>query len=81
MGGVKGADRITEKGFIKKILLWIGFTTEDHSDRIYDNSINSFSDISMLTEKDISNLSADFSGRNQAIGEIHFGMRITKRTI
>ena len=33
----------------------------------------------MFTEKDISNLSTDFSGRNQYNGKIHFGISRTKR--
>ena len=66
--------------YIKTILQWIGCTAEEYRESIHDNSIDSFSDIIMFTEKYISNLSTDFSGRTQAIGKIHFGMRRKKRT-
>ena len=41
---------------IKKIPRWVGFTIEDKRGSIYDVSMDSFSDIKIFTEKDISNL-------------------------
>ena len=64
---------------IKQILRLIVFTTKEQRNSIYDDSINSFSDIRMFTETDISDLSTDFSGRTQANRKIHFGMCRTKR--
>ena len=78
-GDVKLTATITVDYSINKILLWIGFTTKEQRNIIYDDSIDYFSDIIMFTEKYISDLSTDFSRRNQANGKIHFGMRITKR--
>ena len=66
-GKVKVTASFTVKYSIKKILRWIGFTTEKESNSIYDDSIDSFSDIIMSTEKK-SNLSTDFSGRTRANG-------------
>ena len=77
-GDVKVTAPILVEYYIKQILQWIIFTTEEQSNIIYYDSINSFSDIIMFTEKDISDLSTDFSGRNQANGKIDFGMHITK---
>ena len=64
--------------YIRQILLWIGFTIEEQRNSIYDDSINSFSDIRIFTEKYISNLSTDFSGRTQANGKIRFRLSRTK---
>ena len=63
---------------INKILRWVGYNTEEHRNRIYDDSINYFSDIRMFTEKYISYFSTGFSGRTQGDGNIHFGIHITK---
>ena len=79
-GDVTVTAPITLEDSIKQILRWIGFTTEEQRKRVYDDSIDSFSNIIMFTEKCISDLSTDFSGMTQANGMIHFGMRRTKRT-
>ena len=78
-GDVKVNAPITVDDSIKNVLWWIGFTREKQRDRIYYDSIDSFSGIKMLTEKDISYLSTDFSGRTQDNGKIYFRMRRTKR--
>ena len=63
---------------INQILIWIVFTTEEQRNSIYDDSIDSFSDIRMFTEEDISNFSTEFSGRAHANRKIHFGMSRNK---
>ena len=50
-GDVKLTSPIAEEDYIKKILRRIGFTKEYKRDSFYDDSINSFSDIRMFTEK------------------------------
>ena len=55
-------------------------TTEEQRKSIYDDSIDSFSDIIIFTKKGIPNLSIDFDGRTQANGKINFGICRTKRT-
>ena len=67
-GDVKVTAPITVDCSIKQILRCIGFTSEEQRNSIYYDSIDSFSDIRMFTEKDISDLSTDFTGRNQANG-------------
>ena len=57
---IKVTAPITVEDSIKQILRQIGFTTEEQRNKIYDDSINYFSDIRMFTEKDIYDLSADF---------------------
>ena len=78
-GDVKVTAPITVEDYIKQILRWIGFTVEEQRNSIYNDSIDSFSEIIMFTEKDISNLSTDFAGRHQANGTINFGTHRTKR--
>ena len=78
-GGVKVTAPITVEAFIKQIPWWIGFTTEEQRGSSYDDSIDSFSDTRLFTEKDVSDLSTDFSGRIWVNGKIKFGMRRTKR--
>ena len=78
-GDIKVTVPITEEDYIKKILWWIIFTTEEQRKSNNYDSINYFSDIIMFIEKDFSNLSTDFSRRTQAIGKIHFGMRRSRR--
>ena len=60
MGGVKLTAPISEEGYMKKILRWVGFTTEYQRESIYNDSIDYFNDIRMFKEKDISDLSTDF---------------------
>ena len=67
-GDVKVTTLITVECSIKQIFRCIGFTSEEQRNSIYYDSIDSFSDIRMFTEKDISDLSTDFTGRNQANG-------------
>ena len=63
-----------------KISNKIGFNAEEQKKSIYHDSIDSFSDIKMFTEKHISDLSTDFAGRAQDNGKTNFGTCRTKRT-
>ena len=49
-GDVKVAAQVTMDNSIKQIPPWMEFTTEEQRNRIYDNLIESFSDIIMFTE-------------------------------
>ena len=79
MGCVKVTAPITEEYSIKQIPRWVLFTTENNRDRIYNDSVNAFSDTIMITVKDISGLSTDFGGSTEANGKIKFCMCRTKR--
>ena len=70
--------RISVGDSIKEILRRKVFAAEEQRNSIYDDSIYSFSDIIMFTEKDIYSLSTDFSRLTQANERINFGMRRTK---
>ena len=48
-GDVKVTSPITEEGSTNQILRRIWFTIEDQMDNIYNNSIESFSDIKIFT--------------------------------
>ena len=61
MGDVKVIVPIKVEDSIRQTLRWIGINTEEHRNSIYDDSIDSFIDIRMFAEKDISDLSTDFS--------------------
>ena len=50
MGDVKVTAPITVEDSTKKTLRWIGCTIEENSKSFYDDSIDSFSDIIILTE-------------------------------
>ena len=77
-GDVKVTASIILEDYIKQILWWIGFTTEENSNS-YNYSIDSFSNIIMFTEEDISDFSTEFVRRTQANGKIQFRMHRTKR--
>ena len=61
-GNFKVTAPITVEDSIKKFLWWIGFTTKEQKNIIYDYSINFFSDMRIFTEKYTSDLSTGFSG-------------------
>ena len=77
-GDVKLTWPTTVEDSIKKILLWILFTTEEHRNSIFDDSIEPFIEIRMFIDTDILDLSTEFSIKTQDIGKIHFDMHRTK---
>ena len=78
-GDVKFKYPTNKEDYIKQILQWICFQTETKRDIIYDDSINSFIDIRMCTEKYISDLSTDFGESTHTKGRITFGIHSNKR--
>ena len=77
-GNIKMTAPIKEEYYINKILRWIGFNTKYQRDIIYNDSINSFSDTMMFTEKVIPDISTEFDGRTQVNGKMNFGVHRTK---
>lgn len=73
------ADGITEEDSVKQILYWIGFTIAASRNILAEDAFASFSDIRVLSEKDITSLVTDMGSRNQANGRIHVGTRRAKR--
>ena len=69
---------ITEEATIRQALFWIGFRTPIALDVLRDDGLESFSDIRMMTEQDISTMATSFAGRTAANGRMHFGTRRIK---
>eukprot|EP00957_Ditylum_brightwellii_P185523 14124955-Ditylum_brightwellii.AAC.1 len=78
-GGTEVVGPINEEDSIKQILHWVGFSNNTQKDEISSDSITTFSDSKIYTEKDISDMATDFAGMTVANGRIHFGMKRTKR--
>jgi len=57
---------------------WIGFTNDAIRARIINDSIESFDDIRVLSETDITSMTTDWSSRSPATQRISFGTRRTK---
>lgn len=72
-------DGINNNNTMLQILYWIGFRTPNQRDTLVEDAFESFNDIRTLTEKDITTMSTDFSGRTQVNGRINFGTRRTKK--
>ena len=60
---------------IKQVLHWIGFRTEDARNALVDNAFGLYDNMKVLTEKYISTMATNFSGRTGATRRIYFGTR------
>ena len=69
---------ISERNSIRQIFHWIGFCSQQNINAIVDDVFSGFSDICVLTEKDITNMSSGLALRTQADKIILFGTRRTK---
>ena len=73
---------INEDNSIQKIIHWIGYTTTNQRTSVFNDSIGSWDDIQMFSEKDMNNMARDFAGRTpQGDGRINFGIKRTKKLI
>ena len=78
-GGLFVTDvNITVEDAIKQVLHWIGFRTEDARNALVNDDFGSYDDVKVLTEKDISTMATNFSGRTGASGRMYFGTRRIK---
>jgi hypothetical protein len=71
-------DGINEADTIIQSLYWIGFRSNEQRVNIVEDSLGSFDDIRMLSEKDISAMATEWAGRTVVNGRITFGIRRTK---
>ena len=71
-------DPITEDDSIAQALHWIGFRNDVQRTSLIADAFESYDDIKMLTEKDITTMASDYSSRTVADGRIIFGTRRTK---
>ena len=69
---------ITVEYAIRQVLHWIGFRTEDARNALVDNAFGSYDDVEVLTEKEISTMATNFSGRTGANSRMYFGARRIK---
>ena len=71
-----------EANSIKHVTHWIGFVTSVQRTLVFNDSIGSWDDIRMFSEKDMNNMARDFAGRTATGGNrINFGIRRTKKLI
>ena len=71
-------DGINEDDIIIQSLYWIGFRSNEQRLNIVEDSLGSFDDIRMISEKDISAMATEWAGRTDRNGRITFGIRRTK---
>ena len=71
-------DDMTEANIIIQSLHWIGFRQNNQRQNIIDDSLGSFADIRMLSEKDITAMATEWAGRTPQNGRITFGVRRNK---
>jgi len=77
-GDVVVDDDMTEKNIIIQSLHWISFRQSNQRQNIIDDSLGSFADIRVLSEKDITGMATEWAGRTAQNGQITFGVRRTK---
>ena len=69
---------LTEDEVVQQCLQWIGFRAENERRIVMNESFDSFRDIQVLSEEDITQLALSFSSRLAADGRILFGLKRTK---
>ena len=69
---------MTEDETIIQVLYWIGFTDNGQRNSIIADSLGSYADLCMLSEKDISSMAEEWHRRTQQNNRITFGTRRTK---
>ena len=79
-GAAAAPGALTENEVIVQVMHWIGFRNEVTRDHIIDDTFESFEDIKMLTEKDITSMATDWATRptRGVVQRIFFGTRKTK---
>ena len=78
LGHTNIAQGINANDSLIQILHWIGFRTAAQQAAIVADCFDSFDSLQMLSEKDVHQMSTDFSGRTVANGKIIFGTNRTK---
>lgn len=69
---------ISDDNSIRQLLHWIGFRTDAQKNALVEDAFESFTDMKMLSEKDIATMSSGFASRTAGAGRIIFGTRKTK---
>ena len=66
-GDVVVEDGMTEANTIIQSLQWIGFRQQNQRQNIIDDSLGSFSDIRMLSEKDITAMATEWTAERDFV--------------
>ena len=77
-GEVVRDENLTVENTMKPVLYWIGFQVSLSQQALIEGAFSLFNDVRMLTEKDISTMTSNFSSRTQYNGRINFGTRRIK---
>ena len=72
-------EKMEETTQIKQILQWIGFTSADDRNNIASDAFSTYTETAILTVKEITSLSDDYSRRTSNNGRINFGIKRIKR--
>ena len=78
IGDVDVAAGITEADSMTQILWWIGFRTNAQTTLIYDDGVDGWESIRMLSKDDIDAMAKTFANRTTTNGRIIFGTNKTK---
>jgi hypothetical protein len=70
---------ISESNTMIQILWWIGFRTNAQTTLIYNDGVDGWESIRMLSKEDIDTMAKSFAGRTTQNGRIIFGTNRTKR--
>ena len=73
-GNVIVAAGLSEENTIHQVLHWIGFRRGDQRQSIIDDSLGSYDDIRMLSEKDVNAMATEWAGRTSNNDRITFGI-------
>ena len=78
LGNSNIATGISDDDSLTQILHWIGFRTAAQQTSIVDDCFDSFESLQMLSDKDIRQMSTEFSSRTVSDRRIIFGTNRTK---
>ena len=78
LGAAKIPDGITEEHSMVQIVWWIGFHTNAQSTAIYDDGVDGWESIKMLTKEDVDAMAKSSASCTAGGGRIIFGTNRTK---
>ena len=70
---------IAEDDQIKQVLHWIGFRDDAQKNSIFNDSMNSYSNLYSFTQSNIADMAKDYASHIVANGQIHFGVCCIKK--
>ena len=70
---------IAKDNQIKQVLHWIGFRDNAQKNSIFNDSINSYSNLYSFTPSDIADMAKDYTSHIAANEQIHFSVHCIKK--